>query len=66
MATWNTLTRPVYGGPAQQPDFFNRSKTNSVRQLSLAKVPSIWSGSTYLERTMVLTNIGGVNYWIHP
>ena len=39
MATWNTLTRPVYGGPAQQPDFFNRSKTNSVRQLSLAKVP---------------------------
>lgn len=36
---WNTLTRPVYGGPAQQPDFFNRSKTNSVRQLSLAKVP---------------------------
>lgn len=39
MATWNTLTRPVYGGPAQQPDFFGRSKTNSVRQLSLAKVP---------------------------
>ena len=28
--------------------------------------PSVWSGSTYLERTMVLTNIGGVNYWIHP
>lgn len=28
--------------------------------------PSMWNGSTYLERTMVLTNIGGVNYWIHP
>lgn len=28
--------------------------------------PSVWSGATYLERTMVLTNIGGVNYWIHP
>lgn len=39
MATWNPLTQPVYGSPQGPPDFFGRSKTNTVRQLSLPKVP---------------------------
>lgn len=40
MATWNPLARPVYARPAQeQPDFFGRTRTNAVRQLSLPKVP---------------------------
>lgn len=29
-------------------------------------IPFMWNGSTVLQRSFVLTNIGGVNYWIHP
>jgi len=39
MATWNSLAQPVSGPPREQPDFFGRTKTGAVRQLSLPKVP---------------------------
>lgn len=39
MATWNSLARPGPVSFQEQPDFFGRSKTGAVRQLSLPKVP---------------------------
>ena len=29
-------------------------------------IPFMWNGSTVLEKSLILTNIGGVNYWISP
>jgi hypothetical protein len=41
-------------------------KTTSLVTNQAVILPSIWSGASFLQKQMVLTNIGGVNYWISP
>lgn len=41
-------------------------KTTSLSTNQAVILPSVWSGASFLQKQMILTNIGGVNYWISP
>lgn len=41
-------------------------KTTSLVTNQAVILPSVWGGASFLQKQMILTNIGGVNYWISP